>query len=125
MARLDFVMDNEVASGRSRRQRRSPDAPYLQASTAAIEAEVEGVAHHHSRLTRPQVMHLRNALRFSRDSPRKSTDDDLHPAILWLAHAWTGRHQEVRVAEALDGDRILRHAVRNQLRLDCLRSTNR
>ena len=53
-----------------------------------------------------------------------STDDDLHPAVLRLAHAWTSRHQEARVAEALDGNRILRHAVRNQLRLDRLRATN-
>ena len=34
------------------------------------------------------------------------------PTILRLAHTWTSRHQEARVAEALNGDRIRRHTAR-------------
>src|ERR1700760_4368028 len=33
-----------------------------------------------------------------------SADDDLDPAVLWLTHARAGLHQQVGVAEALDGD---------------------
>ncbi len=46
-----------------------------------------------------------------------SLQHDLYPAALWLAHAVASRHQQMRIAEALDGDRVRRYAVLNQLRL--------
>ena len=60
-----------------------------------------------------------------RSSRGASTDDDLHPAVLRLTHARTGGHQQVSVAEALDGDRALRHAILDQFRLHCLGAADR
>src|SRR5438270_1842999 len=44
----------------------------------------------------------------------RSVDDDLHAPVLRLPHARTGRHQQVRLAKALDADDVLRHAVTHQ-----------
>ena len=48
--------------------------------------------------------------------PAASANDDLHPPVLRLAHAGAGRHQEMRLAEALDRDRIAWHAVPSRVR---------
>jgi hypothetical protein len=37
-----------------------------------------------------------------------STNDDLHPPVLRLSHTWTGRYQQMCIAKALDGDRVVR-----------------
>src|SRR6185312_7776223 len=54
-----------------------------------------------------------------------SADDDLDAAVLWLANARAGRHQQIGIAEALDGDGVLRHAVADQFRLHGARSAQR
>ena len=98
------------------------DAP--RSGTAAPRLRVQSQHKQKGRCNAALVMHSSH-LDFSCDSPRKSTDDDLHPTILRLAHTWTSRHQEARVAEALNGDRIRRHTVRDQLRLDSLGASDR
>src|SRR5206468_390317 len=47
---------------------------------------------------------------------RQSANDDLHPPVLGFAHIWTGWHQQVRLTESLNADRILRDAIPHQLR---------
>ena len=54
-----------------------------------------------------------------------SVDDDLHPPVLRLAHAGAGRHQQMRLAVALDLDSALRHAVADQLAFHRLRAAHR
>jgi hypothetical protein len=41
----------------------------------------------------------------------QSANDDLHSPVLRLAYARTRRHQQVRIAEALNGDSVFRHAI--------------
>jgi hypothetical protein len=55
-------------------------------------------------------------------STRWSTlmDDDLDTTILRLADTRAGRHQQMRIAEALDRDRGFWHTVLNQFRRDRL-----
>ena len=54
-----------------------------------------------------------------------SADDDLDPTVLRFAHTRTSRHKQMRVAEALNGDGILRHTVLDQLDLHRARTTER
>jgi hypothetical protein len=53
------------------------------------------------------------------------TDDDFDAAVLRLAHAGAGWHQQVGFAKALDGDRGLRHAVLHQFGCHCLGAAHR
>src|SRR6185312_13435662 len=54
-----------------------------------------------------------------------SADDDLHTAVLRLTHARAGGNKPVCVAEALDRNGILRHAVLDQLGLHRRGATHR
>src|SRR5580704_6045659 len=54
-----------------------------------------------------------------------STNDDLHPPVLRLAHTWAGRYQQMCIAKALDGDRVGRHAILDQFRGYGLGTTDR
>ena len=49
-----------------------------------------------------------------------SADDDLDPAVLRLADARAGWHKQMGIAEALDGDGVLRNPVAHQFDLYCL-----
>jgi len=55
----------------------------------------------------------------------RSANYDLNAAVLGFAYTGAGRHQQVRISEALDRDRIRRHAVLDQLGLHCLGTTHR
>lgn len=54
-----------------------------------------------------------------------STNDDLHPPVLRLAHTWAGRYQQMCIAKALDGDRVVWHAILDQFRGYSLGTTDR
>src|SRR6185312_11941040 len=52
-------------------------------------------------------------------------EDDLDSAVLRLAHARAGGHQEMRLAVAVDVDRVRRHTVPDQLGLHRAGATDR
>src|SRR3984957_14024729 len=54
-----------------------------------------------------------------------STNDDLHPPVLRLAHTGAGWYPQGCIAKALDGDRVVRHAILDQFRGYGLGTTDR
>src|SRR4051812_48245272 len=73
--------------------------------------------HKKGRLAAPQSV--------SSSVSRQSVNNDLHTTVLRLTHSGAGRHQKMRVAEALDDDGILRYPIAYQFALHCPGTTHR
>jgi len=42
---------------------------------------------------------------------------NLHSSVLWFSHTWSGWHEQMRIAVAMDSDFVLRHAITHQFGL--------